>query len=326
MQENEHVGKQFPLIYRGIVKDNSGEKGRCKVFIPGVYPEEFENDPRALPWAEPAMPLNGGNFSNRSSEDLNDETGFTGWPKVGANVWVFFFNGAIRFPVYFAACQAGDGWQSEHNQQWVFKSDNVRVRIDENPSDGRSTSKFNTYNEQGTYLSAQMAKTEVPTTVDIEVKGKVNLVVTGAVNLKVVGDLYEHIEGDIHRTHIGNLYDRHVGDKHIVHEGGSLEEKTGDTIEKQTGDFQRSQVGNVSEVVVGHRNLVTTETLNELVGDSRIETFGDLQTKVLGDRGESVTGNVITQSNGDVSVSSGKNVNIMGGEQASVKAPTINLN
>ena len=63
----------FNEIYRGIVKDNTGERGRCKIFIPGVYPYEFINDPKTLPWAEPAMPLIGGSFTAVNADPEMDQ-------------------------------------------------------------------------------------------------------------------------------------------------------------------------------------------------------------------------------------------------------------
>ena len=51
----------------------------------------------------------------------------------GSQVWVFFEAGDINKPIYFASAQSGPGWFSEHPNQHVFHSDNIRVRIDENP-------------------------------------------------------------------------------------------------------------------------------------------------------------------------------------------------
>lgn len=122
---------------RGIVIDNKDPKmmGRVKVFIPGVYPDEYAKAPEMLPWAEPAMGIFGGSWAN-PAKGLNTETGVCSAPHAGANgdgaqVWVFFEANDIRFPVYFAVAQSGSGWFANHNNQHVIKSDNVTVVVDE---------------------------------------------------------------------------------------------------------------------------------------------------------------------------------------------------
>lgn len=46
-------------IYRGTVVYNIDPdvKGKCKIFVHGVYPDEFLEKWDLLPWAEPAMPI-----------------------------------------------------------------------------------------------------------------------------------------------------------------------------------------------------------------------------------------------------------------------------
>lgn len=122
---------------RGIVIDNKDPKmmGRVKIFVPGIYPDEYAKAPEMLPWAEPAMGIFGGSWTN-SNKGLNSETGVCSAPHAGLNgdgaqVWVFFEANDIRFPVYFAVAQSGKGWFANHNNQHVIKSDNVRVVVDE---------------------------------------------------------------------------------------------------------------------------------------------------------------------------------------------------
>src|SRR5574344_1565518 len=87
----------------------------------------------------------------------------SGFP-LGAQVFIFFEGGDPNKPIYFAVAQSGNkippgtdekgidetgaGWFSEHPNQHVFKSDNVRIRIDEDVDNFRSTSKFDTYTEK----------------------------------------------------------------------------------------------------------------------------------------------------------------------------------
>jgi hypothetical protein len=280
----------FDGIYRGTVKDNTGPRGRCKVFVPGVYPSEYKDDPTALPWSQPAQSLVGGCFTaiNAHPEmDLDaplavNETGFAGWPHVGAEVWVFFEEGNHSFPIHFAVAQAGKGWISEHEMQWVFKSDNVRIRIDEDPSREGSTSKFDTYNTNGTYLSQEFAEEDVPTRVDLEIIGNVNLHIIGNVNMRIEGDVFEEHIGDKHKTHVGNLYHLHTGDVHHVHTGVVKHEQTGNFVSHTAGNKNISQVGNKDEQISGNRSATMTETDSLTVGTQRQEQLGTHNVAVTG--------------------------------------------
>jgi hypothetical protein len=88
-------------IYRGVVEDNSSDPkkaGRCKVRVFGVHSENKIKTPidgiptDELPWAEPACPIFGG----------ISKIGIYGIPMQGAHVFVFFENGNILQPRYFA--------------------------------------------------------------------------------------------------------------------------------------------------------------------------------------------------------------------------------
>ena len=80
-------------FYRGKVVKHCEKSGFCKVFIPGIYPEEFEKEPDSLPDAEQAAPLFGGGTQGN---------GMVSIPDVDATVWCFFQNGDQNLPVYFA--------------------------------------------------------------------------------------------------------------------------------------------------------------------------------------------------------------------------------
>lgn len=67
-------------FYRGQVLKHCAA-GRCKVWIPSVFPEEATRDPDILPDAEQAAPLFGGS-SNGS--------GFFTYPRINSIVWCFF--------------------------------------------------------------------------------------------------------------------------------------------------------------------------------------------------------------------------------------------
>ena len=188
------MNHDFNSIYRGIVVNNFDPKylGRCKVFVYGVYPEEFKTNPTKLPWAEPVMSIFGGSWTNEN-KGLNSETGVSSNPHVGkspgegAQVWLFFENGSPNHPKYFGVSQAGPGWLAEHNNQHVIKTDNVRIRIDENPSHARSTCHFDSYNADNVERSQKKQIKDMPTRVDVEIwnegSSALNLIIKGNVNI-----------------------------------------------------------------------------------------------------------------------------------------------
>lgn len=339
----------FYYIYRGIVKDNTGPKGQCKIFVPGIYPNEYIEQPIALPWAQPALSLVGGNYKAVNADpEMDDnastaaplckgETGFCGPPHIGADVWVFFEDGNHNRPIYFASVQGGDGWFSEHPLQHVFKSDNVRVRIDENPTINASTSKFSTYNQNCTHLSQELVETDVPTRVDIEIYGNVNLHIKGNVNLKVEGDVFEEVIGDKHETLIGNHYLKHVGDKHYVHEGHERFERTGDFVETVKGSKTSCQEGQLTEVISESRSTTIGAVDMLSVANDRNENFGARNQTITGTDEVQINGNRTVNIKGsdslvvgltkllsvakDLTVSSAKTLFLVGRKRTIFKTP-----
>lgn len=89
-------------IYRGVIEDNNDPEkaGRCRIRIFGVHTDnkiktELDGIPTdELPWAEPALSLFEGSVS-----------GFGSWtvPLQGSHVFLFFENGHILQPRYFAS-------------------------------------------------------------------------------------------------------------------------------------------------------------------------------------------------------------------------------
>jgi hypothetical protein len=300
-------------IFRGSVIKNVDPvvKGRLKIFVPGIYPDEFSENPDLIPWAEPVMPLYGGNFTNKRGGDLNRETGVTTIPHVGAEVWLFFENNSHLHPKFFGACQGGEGWHSEHSNQHVIKTDNVRIRVDENPLDSASTCKFTSYNENNNERSRQKVISDMPTRIDIEVwnegSNAVNIIVKGNVNMKIDGDLFEEHTGDKHLTHTGNVYKQHTGDVYEVHDGTTIKHQNGTNTLKHEGDFTyihtgdktyKNPRGNVNETIFDG-------TFNsKVVGDYKLDITGLLTYKITGDLQNSVVGNVSEYVNGIKSVTS----------------------
>jgi hypothetical protein len=86
---------KFYGMYRGMVVDLQDPylAGRIRV---QVYPMLEGVDSLLLPWAVPAMPLSSG---------AGQGIGSFAVPALGSFVWVFFENGDIYQPVYFAEAQ-----------------------------------------------------------------------------------------------------------------------------------------------------------------------------------------------------------------------------
>lgn len=80
-------------IYKGVVEDINDplKQNRVRVRILGIHTEEITLDSTNLPWAEQASPM--GAFQG---------IGVSSVPAQGTWVWLFFENGNIQRPVYFA--------------------------------------------------------------------------------------------------------------------------------------------------------------------------------------------------------------------------------
>lgn len=107
-------------FYRGRVVGH-GMCGSVKVWIPEVYPPDWEYEPKFLPLAEQAQPITAFGSNQNPLEGATTETkgspsGVYSYPAIGSYVWCFFVGGNIEHPVYFAACinmtpEAEDQWE-----------------------------------------------------------------------------------------------------------------------------------------------------------------------------------------------------------------------
>ena len=307
----------FAGIYRGTVVDNKGSKGLCKVFVTGIYQDSFKNDSNALPWAEPAMFLFGGNFNNSRTTDLNSQSTINTIPHIGSEVFVFFENGDHLHPIFFASSCGGNGWKSEHENQHIIQTDNVKITIDENPTDNRSSSKFDSFNANCTESSVQ--KRAIETTLNIECQGNVRIKVFGSVNMQINGDLYREINGNVSETINGNYYrsirgnieEDHFGNKRIYQAGNSKDIQGGNaeiskfgTVSEfyngnktvtSEGNLSKNRIGNETKYIVG--NLSTTINSGN---ETKYITAGFYREMIFGQRSSKVCGNSITESVGNM--------------------------
>lgn len=93
-------------IYRGVVENNVDpeKRGRCKIRVYGVHTENKKQTlsdgipTDHLPWAEPCTPISGG----------SSKAGMYGTPRQGAHVFLFFENGHILQPRFFATAPGNE--------------------------------------------------------------------------------------------------------------------------------------------------------------------------------------------------------------------------
>lgn len=250
---------EFPGMWRGMVVDNIDPevKGRIKIYVPGVYPAAFSKETDKLPWAEPAMSIFGGS-GNYAEMGLNQETGVCSVPHANkddlnsaAQVWLFFEQNDIQKPVYFAICQSGAGWFSEHSNQHRIQTNNVLIEIDDEPSNEKSTSKTD-YANSGTetYGFDVDKKTQVETTVTVSIMNSgncaLNLKIVGDVNLNVEGNLIENVTGNKYTTIGGNEYRTTTGNTYITQKGGEVLMRGGDQKQQNKGSTMLMHDGEYS--------------------------------------------------------------------------------
>jgi len=120
MTTSTDYGLRYDGFYRGIVVQHC-DHGKCKVFIPTVYAQEYADDPNKLPLAEQASPLFGG---------TNNGNGMFSYPNIGTVVWCFFQDGDINLPVYFAATLGGPQATNQKDEGFLRVRNNVQHSSD----------------------------------------------------------------------------------------------------------------------------------------------------------------------------------------------------
>lgn len=295
------------------LKDENFIFGRIKVYVEGVYPVEFAKAPEMLPWAEPVMPLFGGNGSTEAQRKFdevdnsshfaitknytNTSTGVNTVPHVGSYVWVFFEDGNPMYPFYFGAVQAGNNWMAEHTNQHIIATDNVLIKIDENQAHVKSTMKFNSNNSESTVAGrlAGNRKLDMPTLVDIEITNKKPEKAVNRSTKESDKDIYKHktdkdfcavnliIQGNVNLYVNGNMYEQIEGDRFITHNGNLYYKHNGDTEIEENGAIVRTHIGDLDELHNGDKYLRTTGNVDETIQgfDSKV-VFEDHHLNVGG--------------------------------------------
>ena len=98
IKDESSTGNRLVGTYRGLVLKHLPH-GKCKIYIPGVYAEEFLTDPDNLPTAQPKTPLFAG---------TNNGNGIFSYPNLSSIVWCTFMNGDANFPVFDSATLGGE--------------------------------------------------------------------------------------------------------------------------------------------------------------------------------------------------------------------------
>ena len=280
------MDNKYNNFYRGLVISNDDilSLGRCKIYVPGVYPGDYFNDADALPYSEPAMPLFGGSGPSGEQSSKSEveatfaETGFSTVPSIGSYIWVFFENGNHLYPKHFAACQAGPGWLSQHEMQHVMSTPNFKIIIDENPDDDRSSNITDTNNANCTDTSSELQKTDQPVRVKVDIVNTggiaLDLNIIGDVNLKITGDYYTELTGNKHETITGNIYQKIKGNIEIEHEGSVTIDRDGFTYLEQVGDDTVKITGVAKETIVGEKEKTITKSEDIKILQEKIEFVG----------------------------------------------------
>lgn len=106
MLSQNHQGNKLCGFFKGVVVEHCA-KGKCKVFIPGVYPDNLESNPDALPEAEQITPLFGGS---------NKGNGIFSYPNLGSIVLCGFYNEDQNFPFFFGSILGGELPKEEYSE------------------------------------------------------------------------------------------------------------------------------------------------------------------------------------------------------------------
>lgn len=248
-------------------------------------------------------------------------------PETGAQVFVFFEAGDVNKPVYFAAAQSGPGWFAEHPNQHVFQSDNIRVRIDEEPDHPDSTCKFDSYNDKNSDISKDNGtKKGTKTRLDIEVLAKdinaVNIQIHGDVNMKIDGDWYVQHEGDKHETHIGDTYIKHEGDTYIEETGARIFKHIGYVSQYIEGSYLETITENYAQNIGADSHITIANKSDLIIGNNYTKIVnGSLKYNIIGGESKSIG------EDQEVNIGGNSSITITGEKKLLIgKNYTINVN
>lgn len=170
---------RFPGIYRGKVLDNNDPRqlGRIKI---QVYPMFTDiSDPVLLPWAVPAYSI---------WEGSGNGIGYFAVPDVNTFVFVFFEQGDVYQPVYFAeAPTAGMGLPTDRttnypNRKVLKTNSGITIIVDDTAKHVRVNHPTGTYvliDTTGKVQVVAVDNIDLTSTKDINVTATGNVIIKG---------------------------------------------------------------------------------------------------------------------------------------------------
>lgn len=256
-------------IYRGVVEDNKDPQlaGRCKVRVFGIHTEEkvksaLEGIPTdELPWAQPAYGLIEGSIS---------QYGCWAVPLQGSHVFVFFENGHILQPRFFATvpgivANGPDASKGFNDPDGVYPD---KTGVDLHPGAGTYPHNIVLFVHGGHII--EVDSTPNATRLHMRHVSGTDFLVDhdGNITIEGVADRTEHIVGDETINIDGTRTETVQGNENITINGTRTVTVVGD--ENHVWDSNRN------ETVTGNKSLTVNGNFNITVG-------GNVTITVTGD-------------------------------------------
>lgn len=103
---NNDQGIKLSGFFKGKVVKHC-DFGKCKIWIPGIYPDDLEEKPEKLPDAIQVAPMFGGSFKGN---------GVFSYPNIGSIVVCGFLNEDQNQPIYWGALQGGEDAKAQYTE------------------------------------------------------------------------------------------------------------------------------------------------------------------------------------------------------------------
>lgn len=125
---------KFPGIYRGQVMAHL-PNGKCKIFVPGVYPDEFlaDNGPPSEEMDIYGQPVKCAQLPDAERALGLETPEILTYPKLKSYVWCMFERGEASRPVFFASVIPSTPDKGEQYQKSFYK-DKIGPNSFDNPS------------------------------------------------------------------------------------------------------------------------------------------------------------------------------------------------
>ena len=283
-------------FYRGVVEDNNDPKkaGRVRIRIFGLHTEkknktDTEGIPTdELPWAEPCLPIIEGSISG---------FGMWGVPLQGSHVMIFFENGNLLQPRYFASMPGIPENKKSLKKTLVNKEEVVSKNDGFRDPDGKYPTRVG---EPDVHRLARGESGQTLVNTKKSYRDKVVPTAYGG-NWSEPEPAYnaKYPENFVFTTHGGLTVelDSTPGSKrfHIYHPSNTYIECDNDgvlVIRNQSDKY---------EIVIGNRNSHIKGANNETVdADERVKVKGNKSTEINGDEFRRVEGDQQSDLRGDV--------------------------